>query len=94
MSGPGDGEEIWEGRTRAKTTALNRETAARLISAIGTCERGRVFQALLAATETGCENTKLPDCFVKRGGARTDILYRCAFVKEFGHLDGRDEVVV
>ena len=65
MSGPGDGEEIREGRTRAQTRALNREAAAGLISAIGPCEGGRVFQALLAANEAECEKTKLPDCLVK-----------------------------
>ena len=46
MSGPGDVEEIREGRTRA----LSREAAAGLIIAIGPCEGGRVFQALLGAT--------------------------------------------
>ena len=53
MSGPGDGEEIREERTRVKTRSLNREAAAELVSLIGPCEGGRVFQALLAATETG-----------------------------------------
>ena len=65
MSGPGDGEEIWEGRTRAETRALNREAAAGLISAIGPCEGGRVFRALLAPNEAECDKTKLPDCLVK-----------------------------
>ena len=50
---------------RAQTRALNRETAKGLISAIGHCEGGRVFQALLAATETGREKAKLPDCLAK-----------------------------
>ena len=58
-------EEIREERTRAQTRALNREAAAGLISAIGPCEGSRVFQMLLAATETGSEQTKLPDCLVK-----------------------------
>ena len=31
MSGPGDGDEIREGRTRAQTRALNQEAAARLM---------------------------------------------------------------
>ena len=66
MSGPSDVDGIQEGRTRAKTRALNREEAAGLIGAIGPCEIGRVFQALLAATETRRENTKLPDCLVKK----------------------------
>ena len=35
MSGPGDGGEIREGRTRAQTRKLNREVAAGLISTIG-----------------------------------------------------------
>ena len=65
MSGPGDGEEIREGHTRAQTRALNPEAAAGLICAIGPCEGGRVFQALLAAPETGREKTKLPDFLVK-----------------------------
>ena len=65
MSGPGDVEEIREGRTRAQTKALSRQAAAGLISAIGPCEGGRVFQALLAANEAECEKTKLPDCLVK-----------------------------
>ena len=65
MSGPGDSGDIREGRTRVQTRALNREAAAELISAIGPCEGGRVFQALLAATETGREKTKLPDILVK-----------------------------
>ena len=65
MSEPGDGAEIREGRTRAQTRALNREATAGLISAIGPCEGGRVFQALLAANEAECEKTKLPDFLVK-----------------------------
>ena len=52
MSGPGDGEEIREGSTRAQTRALNREAATGLISTIGPCEGGRVFHALLAAQDT------------------------------------------
>ena len=68
MSGPGNGEEIREGRTRAQARALNREAAAGPISAIGPCEGGRVFQALLAANERGRKKTKLPDCLVKEGG--------------------------
>ena len=35
MSGPGDGEEIREGSTRAQTRALNREAATGLIGMIG-----------------------------------------------------------
>ena len=35
MSGPGDGNEIREGRTKAQTRAINREKAAGLISTIG-----------------------------------------------------------
>ena len=65
MSGPGDGEEIREGHTRAQTKALDREAAAGLISACRPCGEGRVFQALPAANETECEKTKLPDCLVK-----------------------------
>ena len=65
MSVPGDSEEIREGRTRAKTRALNREAAAGPIRAIGPCEGGRMFQALLAANEAECEKTKVPDCLVK-----------------------------
>ena len=65
MSEPGDGKEIREGRGRAQTRALNREAAAGLISAIRSCEGGRVFRALLSATETGREKAKLPDCLVK-----------------------------
>ena len=65
MSEPGDGEEIREGRTRAQTRVLNQEAVAGLIGAIGPCEGGCVFQALLAATGTGREKTKLPDRLVK-----------------------------
>ena len=65
MSGPGDGEEIREGRTRAQTRALNRQAAAGLISAIGLCGGGRVFQAPLAGNKAECEKTNLPDCLVK-----------------------------
>ena len=65
MSGPAGGEEIREGRTRAQTRALNQEAAAGLISAIRPCEGGRVFQALLAAKESGREKAKLPDCLIK-----------------------------
>ena len=50
---------------RSQTRVLNRQAAVELISAIGPCEGGRVFQALLTATETGREKTKLPDCLVK-----------------------------
>ena len=65
MSEPGDGDEIREGRTRAQTRALNREAVAGLFSTIGPCEGGRVFRALLAAQDTGCEPTGLPDCLLK-----------------------------
>ena len=65
MSGPGEGEDVREGRTKVQTRAFNREAAVGLISAIGPCEEGRVFQALLAATKTGREKTKLPDCLLK-----------------------------
>ena len=65
MSGPGDGEEIREGSTRAQTRALNREAATGLISTIGPCEGGRIFHALLAAQDTGGEPTRLPDCLLK-----------------------------
>ena len=65
MSGPGDGEEIREGRTRAQTRALNREAATRLISTIGPCEEGHIFHALLAAQDTGGEPTRLPECLLK-----------------------------
>ena len=61
MLGPGDGDEIREGRTRAQTRALNREAAAGLISTIGPCEGGRIFHALLAAQDAGGEPTRLPD---------------------------------
>ena len=61
MKGPGDGDEIREGRTRAQTRALNREAAAGLISTIGPCEGGRIFHALLAAQDAGGEPTRLPD---------------------------------
>ena len=64
-SGPGDGEEIREGNTRAQTRALNREAATGLISTIGPCEGGRMFHALLAAQDTGGEPTRLPDCLLK-----------------------------
>lgn len=47
LSGSSDGEEIWERRTRAQTRALNQEAAAGLISAIGPCEGGSMFHALL-----------------------------------------------
>ena len=49
MLGPGDGDEIREGRTRVQTRALNRKAAAGRISTIGPCEGGRIFHALLAA---------------------------------------------
>ena len=61
MLGPGDGDEIREGRTRAQTRALNREAAAGLISTIGRCERGCIFHALLAVKDAGGEPTRLPD---------------------------------
>ena len=48
-----------------QTRALNREAAAGMISEIGPCEGGHVFQALLTATETGRETTKIPDCLAK-----------------------------
>ena len=95
MSRPGDGEEIREARTRAQTRVLNREAAAGLVSEIGPCERGRVFQAPMAATETGREKTKLPGCFVKAAEPEpTSYINRRAFVQAFGRLDGRDEVGV
>ena len=62
--GPGDGEEIREGRTRAQTRALNQEAAAGLIGMIGPCDGDRILHALLAAQEAGGEPTKLPDCLV------------------------------
>ena len=65
MSGPGDGDEIRERRTRAQTRALNREAAAGIISTIGPCEGGRIFHALLAAQDTGGEPTRLLDCLLK-----------------------------
>ena len=65
MSGPGDGDKIREGRTRAQTRALNREAAAGLISTIGPCEGSRIFHALLSAQDTGGEPTRLPDCLLK-----------------------------
>ena len=65
MSGPAGGEETRGGMTRAQTRALNQEAAAGLISAIGPCEGGRVFQALLAAKEAGRGKVKLPDCLIK-----------------------------
>ena len=49
MSGPAGGEDVREGRTRAQTRALNQEAAPGMINAVGPCEGGRVFQALLAA---------------------------------------------
>ena len=42
ISGPDDGEEIWEGRTRTQTRALNREAATGPICLIGPCEGGRI----------------------------------------------------
>ena len=65
MSGPGDGDEIREGRARAQTRALNREAAAGLTSTIGPCEGGCKFHALLAAQDTGSEPTRLADCLLK-----------------------------
>ena len=65
MLGPGDGDEIWEGRTRAQTRALNREATAGLISTIGPCEGVRIFHALLTAQDAGGEPTRLPDCLLK-----------------------------
>ena len=65
MSGLGDDDEIREGHTRAQTRVLSWEAAAGLMNAIEPCEGGRVFQALLAATETGREKTKLQGCLVK-----------------------------
>ena len=65
MSGPGDGDEIREGRTRAQTRAFNREAAAGLTSAIEPREGGRIFHALLAAQGTGGKPTRLPDCLLK-----------------------------
>ena len=91
MSGLGDGEEIRQGRTRAQTRTLNQEAAAGLISAVGPCERGRVFQALLAATETGREKTKLPDCLVKEAEPK---LTSYTAARSSKHLDGRDEIGV
>ena len=65
MLGPGDGDEIREGRTKAHTRALNREAPAGLISTIGPCEGGRIFHALLAAQDAGGEPARLPDCLLK-----------------------------
>ena len=65
MLGPGDGDDIRKGRTRAQTRALNLEAAAGLISTIGPCEGGRIFHALLAAQDAGGEPTRLPDCLLK-----------------------------
>ena len=52
MSGPGDGDHTREGRTSAHTKPINQEAVAGLIGAIGYCEGGRIFQALLALGET------------------------------------------
>ena len=65
MKGPGDGDEIREGRTRAQTRALNREAAAGLIRTIGPCEGGRIIHALLAEQDAGGEPTLLPNCLLK-----------------------------
>ena len=43
MSGPDDGEEIREGRTRTQTRALNPEAAAGLITIIGPRGGGCMF---------------------------------------------------
>ena len=60
VSGPGDGNDIREGRIRAQTRALYREAALGLIS-----KGGRIFYALLAAQDTGDEPTRLPDYLLK-----------------------------
>ena len=65
MSGPGDGEDSREERTRAQTRAFNQEAAAGLISIIGPCDGGRIFHPLLAVQEGGGGPTKVPDCLVK-----------------------------
>ena len=62
MSGPGDGEDIQQERTRAQTKELNQEAAAGLISMIGSCDGGHIF---LVLQEASGEPTKLPDCLVK-----------------------------
>ena len=58
-------EDIQDRRARAQTRALNQETVAGLIGAIGPCDGGRIFHALLAAQEVGGGPTKFPDCLVK-----------------------------
>ena len=87
MLGPGDGDEIREGRTRAQTRALNQEAAAGLISTIGPCDGSRIFLARLAAQVTGGEATKLP-LTCQGGGTGTDVVLRGVFIKAFGRLDG------
>ena len=46
MSGPGDGDEIRQGRARTQTMALNREAAAGRNSTIGPCEEDPISHAL------------------------------------------------
>ena len=92
--GPGDGEEIREGRTRAQTRAFNREAAAGLISVIGPCEEGSVFQALLAANKAECEKNEVAGLPCQRGGIGTNVIHRSSYVEAFGRLDGRDKIGV
>ena len=75
-----------------QTGAFDREAAAGLVSAIGPCEGCRVFQALLAATETGRETTKLPSCLVKEAGPELTSYADVRSLKTVGRLDGRDEI--
>ena len=65
MSGPGDDDGIRKVGTTAQTRALNQEAVAGLVSGIGPCKGGRVFQALLAETKTGREKMKFMDCLAK-----------------------------
>ena len=90
MSGPGDVEDIWEGRTRAQTRALNPEAAARLIGAIGPCDGGRISQALVAAQDAGGEPTKLSDDLVKEAEPEPTAHSVACSSKQFGSLDGGD----
>ena len=88
MLGPGDDDEVREGRTRVQTRALNREAAAGLISTTGPCEGGHIFHVLLAAQDAGIEPTRLPDCLLKeaepeptsyspaRSSMHSGVLYR------------------
>ena len=63
--GPGDGNRIREGRTRAQSRALNQEAAAGVINTIGPCGGGPIFHELLVAQEAGSELTRLPCCLHK-----------------------------